>query len=543
MKKILSLIVTCIMVFTLLACGKETAEADPNVGKYVGYKVDVFGWEDFDTTYDLGENYIELKDGGKGEFCLNGDPTDISWELDGENLTISVEDEKCIGTLVDGFITTDFFGMEITMTFLKEGAELPEAATELGSDESGSDSSDLDSSDSGDSDEQLALVDELLDEGESLTEAQLAEVETDESASTYADYWGGDWYGWWGIPSAGGDWSMYEGAFTDACAKIKVNDDNTGTIDIWDNTTKAGDCKATCNVSFSDGKTDAGCMVSESGSVLFENNIGYEDWIIDPALTPVADYDHMIEISGTIYDSDNEDNYMDYCFMIRPWGMEWEDMRDAKVEGIHFESMMPLTYEEWYLPQIEAGITEAPETFDEADLSGASEDSTDKKASSDKNKSSKAKNSSSGTGDVYDAGKVSAIVPDGWKAFGMTDLYADDATTMDETKIRIAKGAETEMDLYSKPFIEIDYYTPDIDMMTPEKDFYDNAKDIKAVKIGDRTWNGITGTSLDAPLTVLWTGKAGADQFQVTLWTEMDGSKISLDDADVQSIIESISTK
>ena len=143
-------------------------------------------------------------------------------------------------------------------------------------------------------------------------------------------------------------------------------------------------------------------------------------------------------------------------------------------------------------------------------------------------------------GETYDAGNVSALVPDGWKAFGIQDMWADEEGAMDPDQVQIAKGAAEDYDLFSKPSVLIQHYGADVDMMTLEKEMYDEGKDLEPLEIGGRTWNGFSAKSLGTPLTVLWTGEAGSDQFQVTVWTDMGDGTITLEDADVQAIIASI---
>ena len=48
----------------------------------------------------------------------------------------------------------------------------------------------------------------------------------------------------------------------------------------------------------------------------------------------------MIEIYGTYED---EDGSFDYAIYLRPWGMDWEDVREAEPE------MMPYYYDDWYV--------------------------------------------------------------------------------------------------------------------------------------------------------------------------------------------------
>ncbi len=52
-----------------------------SVRKYSG---DGSNWFSLSEIFDEGESYIELKDGGKGVFCLGGDATDIKWMLESD---------------------------------------------------------------------------------------------------------------------------------------------------------------------------------------------------------------------------------------------------------------------------------------------------------------------------------------------------------------------------------------------------------------------------------------------------------------------------
>lgn len=127
MKKRAALFFALAMILSLAACGGGTVEQnDPNQGKYIGQQVYVFDWEPIDEIYE-GESYIELNAGGKGTICLDDSSTGMTWKLDGENITLTAEDQDCTGTLKDGLLTIDnFFGMEMTFTFLKEGVETPD---------------------------------------------------------------------------------------------------------------------------------------------------------------------------------------------------------------------------------------------------------------------------------------------------------------------------------------------------------------------------------------------------------------------------------
>lgn len=142
-------------------------------------------------------------------------------------------------------------------------------------------------------------------------------------------------------------------------------------------------------------------------------------------------------------------------------------------------------------------------------------------------------------GETFDGGNLSALVPDGWMAFHGGDVFGDYEEGYNPNVIQVCKGAKNEWDLFSKPYIQINYYGADTTMMAPDKDWYDNTADLDPMKLGDYTWNGFTGISADYPTAILWT-EDGGDQFQISIWLEMEDGKISLDDADVQAIIASI---
>ena len=124
MKKVLSLVM--ILILSLTACGGKGASDDPNLGKYIGeeYSGDGSNWFSLSEIFDEGESYIELKDGGKGVFCLGGDATDIKWTLESDGtLKLTRDSLESNGTLKDGMITlTDLWGNDtVTLKFPKEG--------------------------------------------------------------------------------------------------------------------------------------------------------------------------------------------------------------------------------------------------------------------------------------------------------------------------------------------------------------------------------------------------------------------------------------
>ena len=112
------------------------------------------------------------------------------------------------------------------------------------------------------------------------------------------------------------------------------------------------------DVSFSPGNTEYGILTCGEGSLwdffateLEEFPIAAGDWTIDPTQSMVSEFEHMICISDTVYSPDN--GWFDYYIFLRPWGMDWEDVRTADTSAMLYDDMMPLPYDDWYLTQLD----------------------------------------------------------------------------------------------------------------------------------------------------------------------------------------------
>lgn len=143
------------------------------------------------------------------------------------------------------------------------------------------------------------------------------------------------------------------------------------------------------------------------------------------------------------------------------------------------------------------------------------------------------------TGETFDAGKVSALVPSGWKAFPQHDVFSDDPNTMLPDVINIIKGGTSDSDMFTKPYIRFDFGGEDKELYFTDKDFYDDVVDIEPITTGEHTWTGFSCTSLGYKMTILFC-EEGNIQYQATVYTEQSGGKISLEDADVQAILASV---
>lgn len=294
MKKVLSLVM--ILILFLTACGGKGGGAsdDPNLGKYIGeeYSSDGSNWSSLADVLE-GESYIELKDGGKGVFCLGGDATDVKWTLENGTLKMTQDSLESSGTLKDGMITLiDIWGNnEVTITFQKEGGS-----------------------------EAAATGDALL------------------------DWWNGDWYGWWIMTGCSGDYEDLEGAWWDICGAIDIGGDGTGTVTLWDEDYTKSEPMVSASVSLSDDGTSIyGTMTSEGGAFT-DIALEHGDWIVDPGL---VDYGDMIHIDG---DYENGGDAFHYDIYLRPWGTYWVDVDEEDLPNLYDSWYLPLIDAEEPMP-------------------------------------------------------------------------------------------------------------------------------------------------------------------------------------------------
>ena len=274
---------------------------------------------------------IELLSKNKCRVMVDGETETCRYELesDGE-IEIDLQgDEDLEGWLVDNRLTLeDVMDSGVNLVFYKEGTAAPAvkepAATE-------------------------APV-------STAPETTAAPVE-----SAYS-WWNGDWYGWWVVYDAGGEYADIVDSWADVCATIYVDGD-TGRVDIWDDTCEEGKNIAYVDVTFKPGKTDKGRMLSESGYFLF-TDVDSGDWVVDPADSIVSRFDQMIYIRAKAVDPDDSGSWIDYMIFLRPWGMSWEDVRNDSCEDMPYTQMMPYYYDDWYVPHMNGTM---PEYFDFGD--------------------------------------------------------------------------------------------------------------------------------------------------------------------------------
>ena len=271
------------------------------LGTYVADRGEIMGVEIPIAEYLEKNISIELLEGGSCIFAYDGRQNRGTWSLSGESIRISSNIEFG-GTLKNGVIALENFGeLGVTLYFKKTG-ETPAAGTE-----------------------------------------------------TDADYsaWAGDYYGFWTIYEAGGkfrDEGVYYHASWDVCASMSVSG-SLGELQIWD---EEGDDLAKASLRFGPGLTEKGSMTSTGGR-FYSNDLSGGAWEIDPGRGMFRDYEGFLVVSGRYRES--EEDWFDYFIFLRPWGMEWEDVRTGDLSEMIYDNMMPRHYEDWYLPLIRAGKT------------------------------------------------------------------------------------------------------------------------------------------------------------------------------------------
>ena len=149
----------------------------------------------------------------------------------------------------------------------------------------------------------------------------------------------------------------------------------------------------------------------------------------------------------------------------------------------------------------------------------------------------------------YDTGKLRALVPEGWAAFPVPDVFADEPGKMKTSCFYIIKGGTSDSDVHSKPYVMLEYYGSDIPVTEPDEVLFANVEEVSSMQIGERIWNGYVGEDLSGGygnavigrMASLWTVENGV-YLTATIRLEFDGQKdkISLEDKELQAILASV---
>lgn len=308
------LVVVLLVVVGKMISGFTAEPDDPDgiLGTYQGLHCYADGDD-----YGASDEWVRLQANGKLRIRLIDTTYRGSWALNGESLTLDFEDDTFYGTLKDGVLALQYYGLNYV--FSRNGADVP--------------------------------MDDSLT---SPTNFNAVGIDL--------DWWQGDWYGWWIMHDGTGDWADQPDKglrFWDTCARIYTFPDGTGYLELWDEDNEEGSCFAGANLSFSPGSTDAGILQNTDGTFWSQDLVPGE-WYVDAGDMPMGiTIDNAICIAG-IYTDENGDSFQ-YEIYLRPWGTEWEDVRNLDSDDMPYSNMMPGYYDSWYLPLIRSGVTEAPD--------------------------------------------------------------------------------------------------------------------------------------------------------------------------------------
>ena len=144
-------------------------------------------------------------------------------------------------------------------------------------------------------------------------------------------------------------------------------------------------------------------------------------------------------------------------------------------------------------------------------------------------------------GKELDSGIISVLVPEKWYGFFGKDVFDEYEGDINPYVVNVYYDAKSDWDTLSSPGVMITYYGPDTIMWEPNPDTYENAELMDDIVINGRTYKAFKATSLDYPIIMLWSKEP--DQIQISIWPENGKKKISLDDIEVQAILNSIKIK
>ena len=336
--KLLCLLLAMLMLFSLAACGKETAK-DSNLIKLGDYELLYKGaciMEDSD-----GNDAIVLT----LDFTNNGkESASYLWSIDetltqdGEELEVAtvITDYSAFTAVIDKQFEEVAPGetLEVQTAFVLKDTTHPVKATfeQLFGKKNGTITIDP-----------STLSREASADSTGSTNTTLP-VPTGDAL---LDWWNGAWYGWWTMTGCSGAYESMAGQWWDACAVIDIGSDYTGTVTIWDEDYSRADPMSQASVTLnSAGVGEHGTVMSESG--YFTNlPLEHADWIIDPAINSrFPDVENMICIEGWYEDGEDEFYYEVY---LRPWGQLWDDF------AADYPDDIPYYYDDWYLPLVESG--------------------------------------------------------------------------------------------------------------------------------------------------------------------------------------------
>ena len=343
--------ICCLFLALLLLCmtacgsggGSKNAAPDPNCGLYEAKSAAMGSFSiGLETVFEDGIS-IELMENGRAKFYYEGKSYRMKWNLDGDDFSAKGGGVELEGSLSGGvMVLEDILDSGISITLVNDDYEGPAESERRARRNSV---------------ENTPAPEATAEPTPEPTPEPTAEPTPEPtplptpSATADASWWSGRWYGWRVVYLAyGGLEEMEDNAF-DVVADFDMDGDK-GTLTIWDIDESKDTPILTAEIGFLAGMSDHGYIYSESGE-LFDCEFGEADLFIDAESELSGGLDHLICFFVDYTSPDNEEDTAVIAFTLRPWGMDWEDVRTADTEDMIYSDMMPLSYEDWYLPQIQ----------------------------------------------------------------------------------------------------------------------------------------------------------------------------------------------
>ncbi len=339
MKDRLKRLTVCALVFAALLAVAGCGSKKVSEGYWVLTEIsdsDIKAKGDDLEDYGLEESYIVTDNDGEGYAVLFGIPADfeinekkgnfefetgkVSYELSGKKLTLA--------------------DSNVTMVFEKSKKDAPDKPM---------DAAMTDTSSDGPKKEDLSFVKDKKDSASSDKDWDFGEEKDSSKDDPYnlsysnpREYFEGDWYGWMTVTGRNSFWKQIDGEIYDAMCKVEMDDDNFGTVTIFDAGMPYEKPMARVKVVVNDAGTDPkkGLMCDDNSGFFLDGDFDmHNKWYIDPGPFEWSNY---MMIASTYVDG-NEEDAMDYVFHFKKWGDDWSDF-----------AQKPPHYD-WYKKLIDAG--------------------------------------------------------------------------------------------------------------------------------------------------------------------------------------------
>lgn len=325
MKKIISLFLSAFMILTICSCGGKgggTTQKQNTKFNIDNYIVEYMGFEF--VTDDDGKDAIAVN----YKFTNNSEvPAQFTWsvfstyEQNAELLLPAIVQINDVPEYLDDSATKDVqpgTTADVTVTYLVTDKTSPITVTLLRSDfTSESFKIDLAKASADNSSKQPQNEAPIVAQDGLLANTQ--------------------WYGWWMVCDAEGEYEDYDGAYFDCCVSFEKTNEGYTLMSIWDEI--FSDYEDNCLGEIYFREVDGRLASVEGGFFFNGETVGNDKVIINPEL---VDFENTL---FTTVDVEDEDGKFVAALNLTQWGYEWnEEFNDY-----------PTYYDSYFLPLMEDG--------------------------------------------------------------------------------------------------------------------------------------------------------------------------------------------